>query len=391
MTDRGIEKGLLPEGLRDALPPEAAHGEAIVRRLLDLFAAHGYDQVAPPLVEFEEGLAGRLDAASRLDMFRLLDPESQRVMVLRSDITGQIARIAATRLGHLPRPLRLGYAGSALRVKGSQLRPERQFRQAGIELIGPRSLDAAAEVVLIAEEALVGLGVAGISIDLVFPRFVPVLAQDLGLDEAAAAHVRAALDAKDVGQLAFLPAPARARFESVLAAAGPADQALAALRRLDLPARSASMFAAIDAFVARLFADAPQLCLTIDPGEHRGFAYQGDFGFTLFGRGERGELGRGGRYGIRRPEGAVEPATGFTLYLDSLARAVPPEAARAKLLVPPAIDRQIATRLRAEGWATVQALAPVADLRQEARRLGCSHAWIGDAAVAVARETRAKD
>src|SRR3546814_3117616 len=69
-------------------------------------------------------------------MFRVMDPVSQRMMGLRTDITLQVARIAATRLRDAARPLRLAYAGQVLRVRGSQLRPERQFAQAGFELIG---------------------------------------------------------------------------------------------------------------------------------------------------------------------------------------------------------------------------------------------------------------
>lgn len=383
MADEALERGLLPEGLRDALPPEAEQADWIERRLLDCFTSHGYDQVKPPMVEFEQSLSGRLDMAAKLDMFRLLDPESQRTMVLRSDITGQIARIAATRLGHVERPLRLSYAGTALRVKGSQLRPERQFGQAGIELIGPRSQEAAVEVVLLAHEALGVVGVSDVSIDLVFPKFVPQLAEELGLDAEETALVSEALDAKDVGLLQGLSTDKRRIFEGVLGAAGPATEAVAQLDALLLPPKSSAIVLSIKGFVAALKSAAANLEVTIDPGEQRGFAYQGDFGFSLFAPGNKVELGRGGRYGIRKPDGDVEPATGFTLYMDSLCRSVPLLAARDKLLLSCDILRSIGAKLRKEGWTTVQALAPVPNLRDEARRLGCAFYWQDGAAQKV--------
>ena len=43
--------GLLPEGLRDRLPPQAQALANLVRTLTDVCAAHGYERVAPPLVE----------------------------------------------------------------------------------------------------------------------------------------------------------------------------------------------------------------------------------------------------------------------------------------------------------------------------------------------------
>ena len=74
-------------------------------------------------------------------------------------------------------------------------------------------------------------------------------------------------------------------------------------------------------------ASAPKLVLTIDPVEHRGLEYHSGVGFTLLSRGVSGELGRGGRYVSAKGEAS----TGFTLYLDTLLRAVPPAKPRPAL------------------------------------------------------------
>ena len=103
---------------------------------MEVFAAHGYQRVKPPLLEFEDSLLAGSGAAVAEQTFRLMDPDSQRMMGLRADTTPQVARIATTRLASAPRPLRLSYAGQCLRVRGTQLAPDRQVAQAGIELIG---------------------------------------------------------------------------------------------------------------------------------------------------------------------------------------------------------------------------------------------------------------
>ncbi|MGH7041622.1 MAG: ATP phosphoribosyltransferase regulatory subunit, partial [Acetobacteraceae bacterium] len=54
---------LLPSGLRDLLPPEAATEAAAVEALMEVFAAHGYDRIRPPLLEFEESLLAGSGAA----------------------------------------------------------------------------------------------------------------------------------------------------------------------------------------------------------------------------------------------------------------------------------------------------------------------------------------
>ena len=65
--------------------------------------------------------------------------------------------------------------------------------------------------------------------------------------------------------------------------------------------------------------------ITIDPVESsHGFEYYSGFGFTLFARNVSGELGRGGRYDVhfsgKKPS---ESASGFTLYMDTVRKAMP--------------------------------------------------------------------
>ena len=116
----------------------------------------------------------------------------------------------------------------------------------------------------------------------------------------------------------------------------------------------------------------PGLALTFDPVEHRGFEYQSGMSFVLFAGVVRGELGRGGRY--RTQSG--EAATGFTLYTDTLLRALPRPRPANRLLIDRDLSSSTAADLRRQGWVTIAALSKNVDVLSEARRLGCSHAWI---------------
>ena len=370
---------LLPEGLHDVLPGAAEHEGEVIDTLLGRFGAQGYERVKPPLIEFEESLLTGPGGQVARHMFRLMDPISQRMMGLRADMTTQVARIAVTRLGHLPRPLRLCYAGQVLRVRGDQLRPERQFAQAGVELIGAEDMTADAEVVLLARDSLQAAGVAEVSIDLTTPALPHLVCESLGLDREITDAAREALDKRDGAALAALPAAASAVLQPLSDAAGSVDDALTRLDRLDLPAPAAALRDRLAALVALLRERAPDLTLTVDPGESRGFEYQTGVSFALFARGVRGELGRGGRYRLA----GGETATGFTLYLDSVMRAVGPPPADRRLYLPLA-EMAEAAAWRAQGWRTVQGLAPLAgDAADEARRLRCSHVLRDGEAQAV--------
>jgi ATP phosphoribosyltransferase regulatory subunit len=301
-------------------------------------------------------------------------------------MTTQIARIATTRLKRAPRPLRLCYAGEALRVKGSGMQPERQVGQVGAELIGSDAVapddDIAAdvEVLAIAAEALAGLGIVGLSADIALPTLVPALCRALGLKPGAMQAVRDALDRKDAAATAAIGGRVCALLGGLLNAAGAAAKALPALSALDLPEEAAAERAHLIAVVERLRQVAPDLAVTVDPVENRGFEYHTGITFSVFARGIAAELGRGGRYYAGE---AGEPATGFTLYTDAVLVAAPRLPAPRRLYLPAGSDHGLARRCRAEGWITVAALSPAADVGAEARRLGCSHRLAGDQIVPV--------
>ncbi len=382
------QRALLPTGLRDVLPPNAAFEAEVVERLVACFAARGYARVKAPLIEFEEGLLSGAGAAMAADTFRLMDPVDQRMMGLRADITPQIARIAATRLRKVPRPLRLSYAGDVLRVKGTQLRPERQFGQVGVELIGAESAEADAEAVLMAVAALAAVGIERMSVDLTIPLLVPSICEALSLAPAAQAELTAALDRKDAAAVAALGGERGPLLSELLATAGKADRALARLGRMDLPPAAAAERTRLGDVMALVRAEAPDLTLTVDPVENRGFAYHTGVSFTIFAPGVRGELGSGGRYvaidgtlGEAGPHG--EPATGFTLYVDTILRVLPDAAPPPSVFVPLGTDAGVAKKLRAEGWTTVAGLAPCDDAAAEAVRLECTHVYIAGKVVSA--------
>jgi ATP phosphoribosyltransferase regulatory subunit len=379
--DEALHPALLPQGLRDLLPPEAAWEAEVVTRLAAVLTRHGYERVKPPLAEYEDNLLAGAGAAMAKETFRLMDPISQRMIGLRADMTPQIARIATTRLKDAPRPLRLFYAGQVLRVRGGEIRAGRQVGQVGAELIGSDAVAADIEAVSVAAEALAALGIAGLAVDLTLPTLVPALCRAMGLDAAALAAVRGPLDHKDAAATASLGGAAATMLGRLLTASGSARPALAALARLDLPAPAASERTRLEAVVAGLERRLPGLALTVDPVENRGFEYHTGISFAFFARGLGGELGRGGRYLTAE---AGEPATGFTLYTDTLLQAAPAPADGRRLYLPFAAAPEVGRRWREAGWNTVAGLEAEADARAEACRLGCSHFLAGDTIMAVA-------
>ncbi|MCV0382442.1 MAG: ATP phosphoribosyltransferase regulatory subunit [Erythrobacter sp.] len=354
---------LLPEGLEDMLPARAAAVTQAMRAVLETMDRHGYDRVRPPMLEFERSLAGRMDGIATRRMFRFVDPASLRTLALRSDITPQIGRIAATGLAHAPRPLRLCYGGEVAMIRADQLDPARQRLQLGAELIGSDTVEAASEIVELAIEALRAAGVGEISVDFTMPDLVDRLAETAmplrGEDREA---VRRELDSKDAGGLkaveggtAYLP---------LLYAAGPFDDAMRRMQEIDASNVLDTRLAGLRRIAARV---GDRARLTLDPSERHGFEYQSWFGFTVYAEGARGALGRGGTYTLA---GSDENATGFSLYMEPILEALGGKSeGREQLFLPLGHDRAAAGRLREQGWRTVAALSDTDD----APTLQCSH------------------
>jgi ATP phosphoribosyltransferase regulatory subunit len=367
---------LLPEGLEDALPAKAGAITAAMRQVLGALDAHGYDRVRPPLIEFEKSLAGRMDGVRTRQMVRFTDPVSLRTLALRSDMTVQIGRIAATSLAAEQRPLRLCYGGEVAVVKADQLDPARQRMQLGAELIGSDSAEAASEIVTTAIEALAAAGVSNISVDLTLPDLVDTLAAEaLPLPAAAREAVRQELDTKDAGGLAAIEGGEA--YLPLLYATGPFEEAIEKLAAIDAKGALASRIAGLKV-IATAIGEAvggpvkKPARITLDPSERHGFEYQSWFGFTLYADGARAAIGRGGTYLIK---GSGEAASGVSIYveplLDALESAAGTGAQEAASLVflPFGTDARLAARLRKEGWRTLAALS--AD--DDPAALGCSH------------------
>ncbi|VAX01938.1 ATP phosphoribosyltransferase regulatory subunit [hydrothermal vent metagenome] len=386
-VDEPNETALLPEGLHDTLANDAEYQADIVEKLRQCFASYGYERVVPPLLEFEESLLCGPGKAQSRNMFRVMDPVSMRLMAVRNDMTGQVARIARTRLQNSPRPLRLSYSGSVLRVRGSQLRPEREFQQAGIELIGSDSGEAYVEIILLARDVLGTVGIKNASIDLTMPLLVPAICRGLGLDDKISKAVRHALNAKDIGELGNLDGDIGEISRQLLSACGAADKAMAIIGKLSLPTEAQEICNELKEILARLKDVAPELDVTVDPGEYSGFEFQTGIGFSLFVKGVRGELGRGGRYlvegGGTGSELKSEPATGFSLYLDSLMRAVPMMTEIKYIYCPYNMTMSDVNKVRLEGYRTICGLEAAKNDTAEAKRLNCQYIWQDDKVIKI--------
>lgn len=339
---------LLPEHLADALPAEAACLERLRRRLLDLFRVHGYELVMPPLLEHLDSLLTGSGQDLRLRTFKLVDQISGRTLGVRADITPQVARIDAHLLNRQG-VTRLCYCDSVLHTLPASLAASREPIQLGAELYGHAGLAADREVIRLMATALGAAGASAARIDLGHVGVFRALAAAAGVDAEVEASLLLLLQAKDVpglGQICGrLEEPLRSALLCLPDLYGDVEILATAARLLpDLPEIAAALAA-----LQQLQRSLPDLPLSFDLADLRGYHYHNGVVFAAYCPGYSAAMARGGRYdGVGSAFGRARPATGFSLDLRELARRTTTDAPPGAVLVPYAAgDRVLAAAIAA--------------------------------------------
>lgn len=320
-----LERWLLPDGIEEVLPVEAARIEAARRRVLDLFRAWGYELVITPHVEYLDSLLTGAGQDLALRTFTVTDPLSGRQMGFRADITPQVARLDA----HSHRqagPSRLCYAGAVLHARPQALSSSRSPIQIGAELYGDASVHSDAEIISLMLEALALAGVPNVHMDLGHVGIYRGLARAAGLSGAAEQQLFDALQRKAIDEIATLttdlPAEPAAMLRALAELCG--NRSVLEIARQRLAAAPAEVLAALDdlqQLAEVLSARYPHLPLYFDLGELRGYHYHTGVVFAAFVPGVGQSIAQGGRYDdIGADFGRARPATGFSTDLKTLIR-----------------------------------------------------------------------
>ena len=186
---------MIPEGMRDVLPPETGRLRAVEDRLRARFAAYGYGEVRTPWLEFAETLEAPDDDTLAAG-YRLHDEQGHELMV-RTDMTVPVARMAADRCDDEPLPLRFSYVAASIRPWAPQRGQDGEFQQAGVELLGLDSAEADAECVTLLCDALAGLGLRDYTVTLGSASFQRALIDSLGLPAEDRVKFKEALGDRD--------------------------------------------------------------------------------------------------------------------------------------------------------------------------------------------------
>ncbi|HEV3002506.1 MAG TPA: ATP phosphoribosyltransferase regulatory subunit [Solirubrobacteraceae bacterium] len=299
----------IPSGTRDVLPDEMRELRAICDAMRGVFDREGYGEVATPSLEHESVLA-RGGAGGALPAYRVVDDHGA-VLALRSDMTVPIARVVATRYAAAEPPLRFCYFANAFRGVRPHRGQQREFLQAGVELVGAPGPEGTAEALRVLCAALDATGLQHYRIGVGDASLYPGLLARAGVPEGARPAILHELATRDfVGlerelRALQLSAEDRERLLAVPQVRGGEEvlgEDAAGLRG-----------------VVALLPAAVRARVIFDLGLVRDLDYYTGAVFEVYDPGLGQPIGGGGRYDdLLGRFGRPLPAVGFALTVDSL-------------------------------------------------------------------------
>lgn len=384
-----VDRWLLPDGIEEVLPEEAARTEAARRQLLDLFSRWGYDLVITPHIEYLESLLTGAGHDLELQTFKMTDRLSGRMLGLRADITPQVARIDAHTLG-AEGPSRLCYCGSVLHTLPRPLSTSRSLIQLGAELYGDASSASDIEVISLMLETLAAAKVEGVHLDIGHVGIYRGLVQAAQLDVVAEEELFDALQRKASDEIQLLTArigqPALAAMLCSLADLSGGVEVLEQAHILfkEAPAAVQAALHELTEVAQAIARRYPAMPMYFDLAELRGYHYHTGVSFAAFIPGTGQSIAQGGRYDdIGRDFGRARPATGFSTDLRLLVACGNIEADQRShgIWAPQSNDealQEVIMQLRSAGERVIVALPGQAD--PDAGSYGCDRILQPDSA-----------
>lgn len=313
----------LPQGVVDLFFEDASSKRQLEHSLHKLFLTWAYRELIPPTFEYADTLASEGGTQLAEEMYRFVDRDG-RTLALRPDLTIPTARVVGTRLYDQPMPLRLFYIGSVFRYEAPQAGRQREFTQAGIELIGAATPEADAEVLALTVEALRTAGLQGFQVALGQMAFFRGLLAELAVSPGVIAVLQSAIDRKNLAELEAaldrltIGGAARQTLLALPALHGQ-PHVLALGRRHCLNEAMSQALDRLEAIQQLLAGYGVAGAVSFDLGETRGMEYYTGITFKGYAPGLGFSVCSGGRYDdLVGHFGPPQPAVGCALWLDRI-------------------------------------------------------------------------
>jgi len=370
-------KYILPVGFYDLLGLEAEVNAKSINTLLSRFSSYGYDLIKTPLVEFEENWQKNLKLSE--SSFKMTDVFSNKTLLIRSDITAQIIRLANTKLKDEVLPMRLSYVGDVLKVENADLHADRQLTQVGIELIGSDSNLANLEVLNVTLSGLEDIKVPNLLIDFCLPKFLNCVITELKIVKSS--ELSSAILEKNISKIKELGEKYADNLIKLTLPSSAISEVVTQISELPISSASKEKIKNLQKIVSLAEDNYPDLAISIDIFGDSDFDYHEDIAFTIFEISSSCIVAKGGRYKVSSKVAAV----GATVYINNLRKILVKKTRdnKKKILVFKASKIEL-LKLQSDGYITINSMVENYNddnLKIESKKLGCNFIYLNGVIV----------
>ena len=290
---------LLPEGFKVLLPERAHKEEDLSREILDLFFKNGYLLVKTPMVEYEDNISQNTLKSAHNQSFLLMEPETKKILVLRSDITPQVAKLACTKLKHYPRPIRFAYSGEVIRNSKNNYKSERQFKQIGVELIGGPPANSMVEILNISVSSLYQINIKNISIDFSLPSIFRLIDKNFNLHLKSNEPIKNAIENKNP---VLIKNKKHEYIKGLILMAGTVEEAQKVYKKYKFPKAIDNILKQFFKLISIIKRNNKNCSITLDITEGSSFLEYFNFGFKIYNKDNSKHIAIGGDYKFNNDE-----------------------------------------------------------------------------------------
>ena len=290
-----------------------------------VFKSFGYGKVLSPAFEHTE-LFRRKSGEEISEHMYVFEDKGKRSLCLRPEETASVCRMFVQDLRSRQLPLKLYYHCPMYRYEEPQKGRYREFWQTGVELIGSSRPESDAEVVMMACEALLKLGLE-YTLNISHIGVLRGLLSEVGLDEVGQDKAISGIDKKGADGVGGLKGGDALR--SILRLEGGAQAMKEAMRMLE--GHEKPLTALEELRKVSVLLDSGKADYRVKLGMARGLEYYTGmiFEVRVAGLGAQDQVCGGGRYDnlIELFGGPKTPAVGFAFGFDRLLEAMEQQGA----------------------------------------------------------------
>ena len=185
-----------PEGVRDIYGLENTRKLKVEELLKKQFTSFGYQAIQTPTFEFFDVFSREIGTTKSNELYKFFDKEGN-TLVLRPDFTPSMARCAAKYFMEEDIPVRFTYTGNTFTNTSNLQGKYKEVTQTGVEYIGDNSVEADAELIILAMKALLASGLKEFQISIGEIEFFKGICEEAGLDKETELEVREQISMKN--------------------------------------------------------------------------------------------------------------------------------------------------------------------------------------------------